>query len=127
MGMHTSKMLRAHASDAVQDIVGTVALVFVIFAPILAHINFVQYYYCKKYEILCDEYGDATSPNLERKIKEKKVKNESRDTNGSATVITKKKIPLIVKILIGIVAVPITFFVVVFLVFFIKGFINGIS
>lgn len=127
MGMYTSKMLRAHASDAVQDILGTVALVLVIFAPILAHINFVQYYYCKKYKILCDEYGDTTSPYLERKIKEKKVKNESRDINGSATVITKKKIPLIVKILIGIVTVPIAFFVVVFLVFFIKGFINGIS
>lgn len=128
MGMYTSKMLRAHASDAVQDIVGTVALVFVIFAPILAHINFVQYYYCKKYEILCDEYGDTTSPNLDRKTKEKKVKNESRDTNGcSATAITKKKLPLIVKILIGIAAVPIAFFVIVFLVFFIKGLIKGIS
>ena len=127
MGMYTSKVLRAHASDAVQNIVGTVALVLVIFAPILAHINFVQYYYCKKYEILCDEYGDTTSPYLERKIKEKKVKNESRDTNGSTTVITKKKLPLIVKVLIGIVTVPIAFFVVVFLVFFIKGFINGIS
>ena len=127
MGMYTSKMLRAHASDAVQNIVGTVALVLVIFAPILAHINFVQYYYCKKYKILCDEYGDTTSPYLERKTKEKKEKNESRDTNGSATVITKKKLPLIVKILIGIVAVPVAFFVVVFLVFFIKGFIKGIS
>ena len=127
MGMYTSKMLRAHASDAVQDILGTVALILVIFAPILAHINFVQYYYCKKYKILCDEHGDTTSPYLERKIKEKKEKNESRDTNGSATVITKKKLPLIVKILIGIVTVPIAFFVVVFLVFFIKGFINGIS
>ena len=127
MGMYTSRMLRAHASDAVQDIIGTVALVLVIFAPILAHINFVQYYYCKKYEILCDEYGDTTSPKLDRKIKEKKVKNKSHDTNGSATVITKKRSPLIVKILIGIVAVPIAFFVVVFLVFFIRGFINGIS
>lgn len=127
MGMYTSKMLRVHASDAVQDIVGTVALVLVIFAPILAHINFVQYYYCKKYKILCDEYGDTTSPDLDRRIKEKKEKNKSSGTNGSSTVITKKKLPLIVKIMVGIVAVPIAFFVVVFLVFFIKGFINGIS
>lgn len=127
MGMYTSRMLRAHASDAVQNIVGTVALVLVIFAPILAHINFVQYYYCKKYEILCDEYGDTTSPNLERKTKEKKTQNKPHDANGSVTVITKKKLPLIFKILIGIVAVPIAFFVIVFLVFFIKGFINGIS
>ena len=127
MGMYTSKMLRAHASDDVQDILGAVALVLVIFAPILAHINFVQYYYCKKYKILCDEHGDTTSPYLEHKIKKKKVKKESHDISGSATVITKKKIPLIVKILIGIVTVPIVFFVVVFLVFFIKGFIKGIS
>lgn len=127
MGMYTSKMLRAHASDDVQDIVGTVALILVIFAPILAHINFVQYYYCKKYKILCDEHGDTTSPYLERKTKEKKTKNKPHDANGSAIVITKKKLPLIFKILIGIVAVPIAFFVIVFLVFFIKGFINGIS
>lgn len=44
MGMYTSKILRAHASDAVQDIIGTTALVLVIFLPILAHINFVQYF-----------------------------------------------------------------------------------
>ena len=129
MGMYTSKMLRAHASDAVQDIVGTIALVLVIFLPILAHINFVQYYYCKKYEILCDEYGDTTSPNLDRKIKEKKSKatNKSYDTSNSATIVTKKKIPLIVKILVGLVVVPIAFFIIVFLVFFIKGFTKGIS
>ena len=129
MGMYTSKMLREHASDEVQDICGTIALVLIIFLPILAHINFVQYFYCKKYKIFCDEYGDTTSPKLEYKvkIKEKKANNKSSATNDSATVTTKKKLPVIVKILIGIVAVPIAFFVVVFLVFFIKGFIKGIS
>lgn len=65
IGMYTSKILRAHASDAVQDIIGTTALVLVIFLPILAHINFVQYFYCKKYKISCDEYGNTTSPDLE--------------------------------------------------------------
>ena len=48
MGMYTSRILRAYASVAVQDIVGRSALILVIFLPILAHINFVQNIYCKK-------------------------------------------------------------------------------
>lgn len=126
-GMITSRLLRAHTSVSVQNTVATVGFVFLIFAPALAHMNFVQYYYCKKYSIFCDEYGDTTSPKLEHRIKKEKAKNKSRDTNSSSTVITKKRLPLIVKILIGIAAVPIVFFVVVCLVSFIKGFIKGIS
>lgn len=129
MGMYASKILRAHASVAIQHIIGRSALVLMIFLPILAHINFVQYFYCKKYKILCDEYGDTTSPNLDPTRKERKIKatNKSNKVSNSATIVTKKKIPLIVKILIGIVAVPIALFGIVCLVFFIKGFINGIS
>lgn len=132
MGMYTSKILRAHASDAVQDIIGTTALVLVIFLPILAHINFVQYFYCKKYKISCDEYGNTTSPNLEYH-KEQKRKNIERkeevleQTNISKGKSGKKDIPLLIKILIGILAVPIILIFIVFLVFFIKGFIQGIS
>lgn len=65
MGMYVSRILRAHASVAIQDIVGHSALVLVIFLPMLAHINFVQYFYCKKHKISCDEHGNTTSPNLE--------------------------------------------------------------
>lgn len=108
MGMYTSKILRAYTSIAVQNIVGTVALVFVIFIPILAHVNFVQYFYCKKYKISCDEFGNTTSPNLEPTKKLKRIK-------------TKKRIPLAIKILIGILGMPIIFFLIVFLIIFIKA------
>lgn len=132
MGMYTSRILRAHASDAVQDIIGTTALVLVIFLPILAHINFVQYFYCKKYKIICDEYGDTTSPMLEYHKKTKRNKAERKkglleQPNVSNGKSSKKKIPLIVKILIGVFSIPIILFFIVFLVFFIKGFIRGIS
>lgn len=108
MGMYTSKMLRVYTSIAVQNIVGTVALVFVIFIPILAHVNFVQYFYCKKYKISCDEFGNTTSPNLAPTKKFKRIK-------------TKKRIPLAIKILIGILGMPIIFFLIVFLIIFIKA------
>lgn len=130
MGMYTSRILRAHAGVAIQDIIGQFALVLVIFLPILAHINFVQYFYCKKYGILCDENGDTTSPNLERKLKAKKIKvnNKTRkNTDAPNDIPSKRKIPMIIKILIGIVSVPILFFIIVAIVFFIKGFIQGIT
>ncbi len=130
MGMYASRIFRAHASVAMQDIVGTFALVLLIFLPALAHINFVQYFYCKKYEILCDENGDTTSPNLERKRKAKKIKVNSKtqkNIDAPNDIPSKRKVPMIIKILIGIVSVPILFFIVVFIVFFIKGFIQGIT
>lgn len=132
MGMYTSRILRAHASVAIQDIVGHFALVLVIFLPILAHINFVQYFYCKKYKISCDEYGNTTSPNLEyhkNKKREKAAREEEvlEQPDISKGMSSKKNIPLLIKILIGILGVPIVLFFIVFLVFFVKGFIQGIS
>ena len=132
MGMYTSRVLRVHASAAVQDFVGTFALIAIIFLPILAHINFVQYFYCKKYKISCDEYGNTTSPKLEYHKKPKRKKAELREvvleqTNISKGKSAKKNIPLLIKILIGILVVPIILIFIVFLVFFIKGFIQGIS
>lgn len=131
MGMYASRILRAHASVAIQDIVGTTALVLVIFLPILAHINFVQYFYCKKYKISCDEYGNTTSPNLEYHKKQKRKKTELREVVPEQPIISKamsskKNIPLLIKILIGIFVIPIILIFIVFLVFFIKGFIQGI-
>lgn len=73
LGMWTSRALRNHASVSVQNVIGTIALVLIIFLPALAHINFVQFYYCKKYGIDCDENGNKTSPELEPKIKTKRV------------------------------------------------------
>lgn len=132
IGMFTSRILRAHASVAVQDFVGNSALILIIFLPIFAHINFVQYFYCKKYKIYCDEYGNTTSPDLEYHKKAKRNKAERKglrleQPNASNSKSKKKKIPLIVKILIGVSSIPIIFILIVFLVFFIKGFIQGIS
>lgn len=73
-GMYTSKLLSAYASVSKQEIVANISLVLIIFLPALSHINFVQYFYCKKYGILCDEYGDTTSPKLERQYKKKNAK-----------------------------------------------------
>lgn len=132
LGMYTSRILRTYASVAMQDIIGRSALVLVIFLPILAHINFVQYFYCKKYKISCDEYGNTTSPDLEYHKKQKRKKIERKEevleqANISKGKSAKKSIPLLIKILIGILFVPIILIFVVFLVFFIKGFIQGIS
>lgn len=63
-GIFTSRYLRTNASTGAQDIAAAVCFVLLIFIPALAHINFVQYYYCKKYGITCDENGDASSPML---------------------------------------------------------------
>lgn len=132
MGIYASRILRAYASVAVQDIVGHSALILVIFLPILAHINFVQYFYCKKYKISCDEYGNTTSPNLEYHKKTKRNKAERKKVlleqpNVSNGKSSKKKIPLLIKILIGILVIPIILISIVFVVFFIKEFIQGIS
>jgi len=132
LGMYTSRILRAYASIAIQDIIGRSALVLLIFLPILAHINFVQYFYCKKFKIYCDESGDTTSPDLEYHKKTKRNKAERKKVllerpNVSNDKSSKKKIPLIVKIVIGVFSIPIIFILIVFLVFFIKGFIQGIS
>ena len=64
LGMHTSKMLRNNADVSTQNVCISITLITIIFLSALAHINFVQYFYCKKYKIMCDENGDTTSPKL---------------------------------------------------------------
>lgn len=111
-------------------------VVFVIFIVVsmcftLGHVNLLKYYYCKKYKIYCDEYGNTTSPDLEYHKKAKRNKAERKKVlleqpNVSNDKPSKKKIPLIVKILIGVFSIPIIFILIVFLVFFIKEFIQEI-
>lgn len=103
-GMIVSKLLKEHTNISFQNIIITIGCIFLIFMPAVSNINFVKYYYCKKYKILCDEYGKAASPMLERQVKPKKEK---------------KKLPLFAKILIAI--------AIYFFVFFIKGIIQGIA
>ena len=129
MGMFASRILRKNASKSVQYVIGMGALVLVMFLTALAHINFVQYHYCKKYKILCDENGNSTSPELEYKVKDKN-RSKSKDLNRTDTSVnfpSKKKTNLTIKILIGIISVPVAFIIVIFLVFFIKAVIRGIT
>ena len=65
-----------------------------------------------------------------KKQKRKNIERKEEvleQTNISKGKSVKKDIPLLIKILIGILAVPIILIFIVFLVFFIKGFIQGIS
>ena len=66
LGIYASRLMRAHTSISTQHSVITISTCLLVFLPALAHINFVQYYYCKKYGITCDEDGNETSPELER-------------------------------------------------------------
>lgn len=120
LGIYSSRLLRSHASISMQYTIITIIAVLVIFIPALAHINFVQYFYCKKYSILCDEYGNTTSPKLERYYKKKRTKREKNQQEK------KKKLPLVIKILIGTVCIPIVSFVILFIIFFIKAITRNI-
>lgn len=105
LGIAISRLLREMASQKVQHIVITFCTVILIFVPILAHINFVQYFYCKKYNINCDQNGDTTSSGLEL-YKE-----------------TKKKKRVFLKILLVLLCIFVAFCI----MSFIKGFLRGIS
>lgn len=115
VGMHTSRLIRTHTNINTQLLIMTILTIVLIFLPALAHINFVQFYYCKKYGIDCDEHGNNTSPKLERKPKKSKpIKDKPKKSNKNG----KKKMPLILKILISIACVPIAAFILLLLIGF---------
>ena len=114
-GMYSARFLRAHASMDIRYTVAAVGFVLLIFLIGLANGNFVQYYYCKKYGITCDEDGNETSPKLEHKPKA--PKRRARKIKK-----VKKKLPLEVRILIGIVCTCAA----IFLALLIIGFIRSI-
>lgn len=59
-------------SEEFHSLIVVVTCSLVSFLTTFGFMNFVQYYYCKKYNITCDEHGDPTSPNLERQPKQKR-------------------------------------------------------
>lgn len=128
MGIYTSGVPRAHTGNAVQDFVGTSALITLIFLPIPAHINFVQYFYCKKYRITCDEYGDTTSPKPVYCRRQKSNKATQKDASPEHPNLSvrspERNLLRWIKIQVGILCVLV---ILVFLVFFINRFIKGIS
>ncbi len=121
IGMYTSKLLRSQADANIQEIVANICLVLLIFLPGLAHVNFVQYYYCKKYGITSNEDGETTSPLLEPT--RRKHRKETK------LVFTSKKQPSVsmktLKIILILIAIPVALLVSVFIVFFVKGFISS--
>ncbi|MBQ2733225.1 MAG: hypothetical protein IJF74_03625 [Clostridia bacterium] len=62
--VYVSEMLRGDTSKNVKDIFMMTVFVLLFFLTALAHINFVQYFYCKKYKIFCDKNGNTNSPDL---------------------------------------------------------------
>lgn len=76
-GMYTSRLVRTHSATNVQTTVATFIFLLLIFLPGLAHINFVKYFYCKKYGIICDEDGSTTSPQLVPNINNRIKKHKS--------------------------------------------------
>ena len=104
LGVLVSRFLQNESSLCIQHIIMAISSIILIFVPSLSHVNFVKYYYCKKYSILCDENGDYESRNLYPKKKEK---------NNS-----------LIKIILLVVAIVILVFIAVK---FTKGFIQGIA
>lgn len=111
LGLIVSRFLRETVGIKIQHIVMIIGSITLIFVPLLAHINFVQYFYCKKYNIKCDENGDTTSPDLQPvNIDEAKNKALCRTC---------------LRIFLSLIGVMITIFVVFCIANFAKGFIHG--
>ena len=103
IGVLISKFLQKESSLSIQHIIMTICCIILIFVPSLSHVNYVKYYYCKKYNILCDENGDYESRNL---------------------CPTERKNKSFIKMLLLVVLIVILIFVTIN---FAKGFIQGIK
>lgn len=94
-------------------------LVLVSFLFSVGYSNYLKYYYCIKFKVLCDGDGNDNSPDLEHKKSEKTKTTRKKSVVGNKAA----KIPIQIKIIIGIVLVPI---LLLFLVAFIKVMIQRI-
>ena len=125
-GMYISRVMRSYVEIDVQYTVMVVLSLVLIFIPALAHINFIQYYYCKKYGITCDENGNDTSPALEPK---RNTCDEHGDETSPASEPKRNVKPLstpkkILKIILIVLMGIVLSFVLLFLVFFVKAIIS---
>lgn len=82
----------------------------------LGHINFIQYFYCVKYNINCDRAGKNTSPRLEYTPKPKKERVSQKRP--------KKKKNIFLKIFLILLGVPAALYAVIFIVFFVKAIVE---
>lgn len=129
-GMYISRMMRSYVEIDVRYTVMVVLSLVLIFIPALAHINFIQYYYCKKYGIACDENGNDTSPALDskRNVKilkdnEKRIKSNKKATINRTVKSLSKPKKILKIVLFALVAIT-SLFALLFLVFFVKTIIS---
>ena len=113
-GIRTSRLLQETTSEKTQFILVIYGILLVIFLSGLSHVNFIMYFYCKKYKITCDENGNYYSYKLQSNHKTKKFRNKKE----------KKKLPLILKILLAVVSIPISIFLVFFIIEIIQSIIH---
>ena len=65
VGIHTARIMRSHASTSDREFMLALGCIAVFLLLGLTNIQFLQYYYCKKWNITSDEEGNETSPKLE--------------------------------------------------------------
>ena len=117
LGLIVSRLLRETASIEIQHIAMIIATTILIFVPLLAHINFVKYFYCKKYNIKCDVNGNTMSPDLQP-VKNDKSKAKNQWKNQFKQTACLKNFLTLLGVLIIIA-------VVFCIANFAKGFIHG--
>ncbi len=93
----------------------------------LGHVNFVQYYYCIKYSILCDENGDTTSPKLIPAKKAELTKDISADLEKEQPEKKPQSLlKTIVKAILILLAIPVAVVILTVVAAVIYTFINHI-
>ena len=76
IGIYTARLMKTQASTSEREFMLAITCVSVFFLLGLTNIQFLQYYYCKRWNITCDEAGNKTSPKLESTaLNVKKVRN----------------------------------------------------
>lgn len=103
--------------------VAFVAFTFISLFFSLGSVNFIKYYYCKKYNINCDSEGKNCSPGLEPPTKDKnrKAVNSHKEQHNATEAIQSKK-KRFIKIICIIASIPI----IVFLLLLLLGFLQSV-
>ena len=86
LGWLTSKFIGETASEELKSKLLIWCLILLIFLTALGFINIIQYYYCIRYDIHCDENGVNASPQLEPPTKEMKLQAKKEKTLFSRIV-----------------------------------------
>ena len=99
IGMHIARLVSRNFHDKTEAIIFVGAVFSLALLPSLGTANFLKYYWCKKYEITCDECGKTTSPRLYTVIKKEK---KSLPKRIASTVLKVIGITFAALILVGI-------------------------